>query len=165
MDTQTTQWLGNVGATHDRFTVDPVMLSLPEAEQKRIMALEGAGIGLEGRKLIVQESLKALEKHWKSEGAKDAEAEAPPKPCFPQTGSGRVSPRRCGARVHRLWRPLSGRQERLKLPSRSAPDASQPKEELPIRNDSDNHSFPCKGTIARPATASCIGHSSSVAHR
>jgi hypothetical protein len=82
MDTQTTQWLGNVGATHDRFTVDPVILSLPEAEQKRIMALEGAGIGLEGRRLVVQESLKALEKHWKSEGAKDAEQKLRKNPAF-----------------------------------------------------------------------------------
>jgi hypothetical protein len=36
--------------------------------------MEGAGVVLDGRKLIMAESLKALEKHWRSEGAKDAEA-------------------------------------------------------------------------------------------
>lgn len=73
LDSQTTNWLSNVGATHDRYTLDPVVLSLPEAEQQRILALEGAGIGLDGRKLIVTEALKALEKQWKAEAAKDAE--------------------------------------------------------------------------------------------
>jgi hypothetical protein len=82
MDAQTTNWLSNVGTTHDRFTVDPVVMSLPEAERNRIMALEGAGIGLEGRQLIVAESLKALEKHWKAEGQKDAEAKLRRNPAF-----------------------------------------------------------------------------------
>jgi len=72
-DAQTTTWLSNIGATHDRFTLDPVVLALSDTERNRILALEGAGVGLEGRKLIVTEGLKALEKQWKAEGAKDAE--------------------------------------------------------------------------------------------
>lgn len=82
LEQQTGDILGNIGATHDRFTVDPVVLALPEAERNRIMALEGAGIGLEGRKLIVEEGLKALEKHWKSEGARDAEDKLRRNPAF-----------------------------------------------------------------------------------
>jgi hypothetical protein len=81
-DAQTTNWLSNVGTTHDRFTVDPVVMALPEAERNRIMALEGAGVGLEGRKLIVTEGLKALEKLWKDEGQKDAEDKLRRNPAF-----------------------------------------------------------------------------------
>jgi len=62
-----------VGAEHDRYTLDPLVTQLPEAERQRILALEGAGVGLDGRKLIVTEGLKALEKHWKQEGAAEAE--------------------------------------------------------------------------------------------
>jgi len=82
IDAQNTQWFGNVGATHDRFTVDPVVLALPEAERQRILSLEGAGLGLDGRKLIVVESLKALEKHWKAEGEKAAEGKLRRNPAF-----------------------------------------------------------------------------------
>lgn len=63
-----------IGAHHDKVSIDPIFLALPKADQERISNLEGAGRGLEGRKLVVTESLKALEKHWKAEGAKDAEA-------------------------------------------------------------------------------------------
>jgi len=62
-----------IGAEHDKHTIDPVMQALPKDEQSRILGLEGAGVGLEGRRLLVGEALKALEKHWKAEGAKDAE--------------------------------------------------------------------------------------------
>lgn len=82
IDAQNNQWFGNVGATHDRFTVDPVVMALPDAERQRILALEGAGVGLDGRKLIVQEGLKALEKHWKEEGAKEAETKLRRNPAF-----------------------------------------------------------------------------------
>jgi hypothetical protein len=82
LDQQNGEILGNIGATHDRFTVDPVVLALPQAERNRIMAIEGAGLGLEGRKLIVEEGLKALEKHWKAEGAKDAEDKLRRNPAF-----------------------------------------------------------------------------------
>jgi hypothetical protein len=72
-DEQVNMLLGTIGAEHDRHTIDPVMKVLPEAEQQRIFAIEGAGVGLEGRKLVVSEALKSLEKHWRAEGAKDAE--------------------------------------------------------------------------------------------
>lgn len=81
-DQQTNTWLSDLGATHDRVSIDPLVLSLPKAEQDRILALEGAGIGLEGRKLIVNESLKALEKLWKAEGARDAEDKLRRNPAF-----------------------------------------------------------------------------------
>lgn len=82
IDAQTSTWLGNVGVTHDRFTVDPVVMALPETERNRILSLEGAGVGLDGRKLIVEEGLRALEKHWKAEGAKDAETRLRRNPAF-----------------------------------------------------------------------------------
>lgn len=71
---QLEQFVTNIGSEHDKVTIDQVFLALPQQEQERIGRLEGAGHGLEGRKMVVQESLKALEKHWKAEGARDAEA-------------------------------------------------------------------------------------------
>jgi hypothetical protein len=68
------QLFASVGSEHDKVSIDPMFSRLPESERARILKIEGAGRGLEGRKLIVDESLKALEKHWKAEGAKDAEA-------------------------------------------------------------------------------------------
>lgn len=68
------QFFANIGTAHDRIAIDPLVQRLPEAERNRILAIEGAGAGLEGRKLVVTESLKALEKHWRAEGAKEAEA-------------------------------------------------------------------------------------------
>lgn len=82
LDTGTTAMLGQMGATHDRYTLDPLVQSLPEAEQRRILQIPGAGIGLDGRKLIVEEGLKALEKHWKSEGEKEAEQKLRRNPAF-----------------------------------------------------------------------------------
>jgi hypothetical protein len=70
---QIERFVTDVGSAHDRVTVDPIFNSLPKSEQERILKIEGVGKGLDGRKLVVQESLKALEKHWKAEGAKDAE--------------------------------------------------------------------------------------------
>jgi len=72
----------DLGAEHDKVTVDPVFFALPKAEQERILKLDGAGAGLAGRKLVVSESLKALEKHWKAEGAKDAETRLRRNPAF-----------------------------------------------------------------------------------
>ena len=72
----------DLGSAHDRVTVDPIFLALPKAEQERILKLDGVGRGLDGRKLVVTESLKALEKHWKAEGAKDAEAKLRRNPAF-----------------------------------------------------------------------------------
>jgi len=68
------QFFANVGTAHDRVSIDPLMEALPKAEVERIMKLESAGVGLDGRKLVVKEGLKALEKHWKAEGAREAEA-------------------------------------------------------------------------------------------
>ena len=76
------QFLGNLGAEHDRVSIDPVIELLPKQEQERIMRLEGAGRGLEGRKLVVKEAMKALEKHWKAEGARDAEQKLRRNPAF-----------------------------------------------------------------------------------
>jgi len=68
------QFFLQIGGAHDRAAIDPIVEVLPKAERERIFSLDGAGSGLEGRKLLVTESLKALEKHWKAEGAKDAES-------------------------------------------------------------------------------------------
>jgi hypothetical protein len=67
------QFFGNIGTAHDRVSIDPVVELLPQEERDRILKLDGAGTGLEGRKLVVKESLRALEKHWRAEGAKEAE--------------------------------------------------------------------------------------------
>jgi hypothetical protein len=64
---------GSIGLEHDRVSIDPVVQALPEPERARILGIEGAGKGLDGRKLIVTEALKSMEKHWRAEGAKDAE--------------------------------------------------------------------------------------------
>lgn len=66
-------FLQSVSKEHDSATLDPVMAALPEPERNRILQLEGAGVGLEGRKLIMAEGLKALEKHWKAVGRREAE--------------------------------------------------------------------------------------------
>lgn len=67
------KFFSDIGAHHDRAAIDPIVEALPKAERDRIMKLDGAGVGLDGRKLVVTESLKALEKHWRAEGEKSAE--------------------------------------------------------------------------------------------
>jgi hypothetical protein len=79
---QLVQFFSNVGTEHDRYAIDPVVELLPQADRERIMKMENAGRGLEGRKLVVKESLKALEKQWKAEGAKDAERKLRSNPAF-----------------------------------------------------------------------------------
>jgi hypothetical protein len=79
---QLVQFFSNVGTEHDRYAIDPVVELVPQADRERIMKMENAGRGLEGRKLVVKESLKALEKHWKAEGAKDAERKLRSNPAF-----------------------------------------------------------------------------------
>lgn len=81
-DAQVTGMFTQIGAQHDRITIDPLVEHLPEAERRRILALEGAGAGLDGRKLIVDESLKSLEKHWRTEGEKEAEEKLRKNPAF-----------------------------------------------------------------------------------
>jgi len=67
-------FFATVGLEHDKHSIDPLMEMLPVAERQRIMNLEGAGKGLAGRKLVVTEALKALEKHWKTAGEHEAES-------------------------------------------------------------------------------------------
>src|SRR5262245_42452907 len=52
------QFVVNIGAEHDRVSIDPLFLALPKTEQERIQKLDGAGSGLAGRKLVVDEALK-----------------------------------------------------------------------------------------------------------
>jgi len=79
---QLEQFVTSVGTEHDRVSIDPVVEVLPKEERERILALEGAGRGLDGRRLVVTEALKALEKHWRAEGAKDAETRLRRNPAF-----------------------------------------------------------------------------------
>lgn len=76
------QFFSTIGTAHDRVAIDPLVDVLPQAERDRIMALEGAGVGLEGRKLVVTKALESLQKHWKAEGAKEAEARLRRNPAF-----------------------------------------------------------------------------------
>jgi hypothetical protein len=76
------QFFSRIGSEHDRASIDPVVELLPKAERERIMGIQGAGAGLEGRKLVVKEAMKSLEKHWKAEGAKDAERKLRSNPAF-----------------------------------------------------------------------------------
>jgi ATPase subunit of ABC transporter with duplicated ATPase domains len=79
---QFTSLLGNVSVQHDRVAIDPLVFALDDKERDRIMGLEGAGRGLDGRKLVVTEALKSLEKKWKQEGAREAEAKLRRNPVF-----------------------------------------------------------------------------------
>lgn len=81
-NTQVQSFIGSLATHHDKVSIDPVVELLPEAERKRILAMEGVGSGLEGRKTLVTESLKALEKHWRAEGAKEAESKLRRNPAF-----------------------------------------------------------------------------------
>lgn len=74
--------LHEIGSIHDRSTIDPLLEMLPPAERERILKLDGAGVGLAGRTLIVKEALKALEKSWKGDGGKDAERKLRSNPAF-----------------------------------------------------------------------------------
>jgi len=66
-------FLQGLSGEHDRVAIDPLIERLPQAERERIFKMDGAGQGLKGRKLVVTEAMKALEKHWKAEGEKQAE--------------------------------------------------------------------------------------------
>ena len=74
--------LAGIGQAHDRVTLQPLMDALPKDEQARLMALPGAGVGADGRKLLTDEALKVLEKHWRAEGARDAETKLRRNPAF-----------------------------------------------------------------------------------
>jgi hypothetical protein len=79
---QFNQLLGTVGLHHDRAVMDPIVMSLDDKERDRIMGLPGAGVGLDGRKLVITETLKSLEKRWKAEGAAQAERKLRSNPAF-----------------------------------------------------------------------------------
>jgi hypothetical protein len=79
---QFTELLGTVGTHHDRASIDPIVMSLDEKERNRILALPNMGAGLDGRKALVEESLKSLRKQWKAEGAAEAEARLRKNPSF-----------------------------------------------------------------------------------
>ena len=81
-DAQVTALYAQISATHDRYALDPLVQALPPEEAKRILAMQGAGTGLDGRKLIVEEGLKSLQKHWKEEGQKEAEQKLRRNPAF-----------------------------------------------------------------------------------
>jgi hypothetical protein len=71
-----------VSQQHDANTLDVLVAALPENERERIFKIDGAGVGLEGRRLIVDEGLKALQRHWKAEGQREAEQKLREDPIF-----------------------------------------------------------------------------------
>lgn len=75
-------FIHNVQQQHDAATLDVVMGALPKPEQDRILKIEGAGVGIEGRKLIISEALRALEKRWRAEGRQAAESGLREDPIF-----------------------------------------------------------------------------------
>ena len=75
-------WFQGLSSEHDRVAIDPLIETLPQAERERILKMEGAGQGLKGRKLVVTEAMKSLEKHWKAEGEKQAERKLRSNPAF-----------------------------------------------------------------------------------
>lgn len=66
----------------DGYTTDVIRDALPEADRARILGEVGNLPPLEGRAHVVREGLKALEKHWKAQGAREAEARLRKNPAF-----------------------------------------------------------------------------------
>lgn len=79
---QLDQAIDNIARFHDSLTLEPLMSTLEPEEQERLMKLPGAGLGADGRKLLTTEAIKSLEKHWKAEGAREAEAKLRRDPVF-----------------------------------------------------------------------------------
>lgn len=75
-------FLTGVGSEHDRVSIDPVMDLVSKEERDRILKIEGAGRGLAGRKLVVSEALKSLERQWKAAGEREAESRLRRNPAF-----------------------------------------------------------------------------------
>ena len=73
-ETQIAELFQSIGQIHDSVTLVPLMEMLEPAEREKVLALPGAGTGTDGRKLLTVEALKTLEKRWKAEGAREAEA-------------------------------------------------------------------------------------------
>lgn len=74
--------LSDIGKQHDSVTLDVLIEALPEPERDRIFKIEGAGVGLEGRRLIVTETLKALEKHYRGRAEADVREKLRKDPVF-----------------------------------------------------------------------------------
>lgn len=66
----------------DRTVLDPLFQALPAKVQSEILAETNHLTGLESRMANAKAALKALEKHWKAEGAKDAEKSLRANPAF-----------------------------------------------------------------------------------
>jgi len=81
-ETQLNDLLQGFAQAHDKVTLIPLLDTLPEPERNRVLALPGAGQGAEGRELITREAMKSLEKHWRDQGAKDAEQKLRRNPSF-----------------------------------------------------------------------------------
>jgi hypothetical protein len=74
--------LGHVGKQHDAVSIDPIINALPEPERRRILDLPTAGQGLPGRKLVVDEALKAYSRQEYERGYRDAQAKLRKDPVF-----------------------------------------------------------------------------------
>jgi hypothetical protein len=83
-NTQVQQFVTSIGLEYDRVAIDPIIEVLPKAERERVLgaAARDAANGLEHRRMVVGEAMKALEKHWRAEGAKDAEDRLRKNPAF-----------------------------------------------------------------------------------
>lgn len=79
---QLDQAIDNIARFHDSLVLEPLVNTLDPAERERLMKLPGAGVGADGRKLLATEALKSLEKHWRAEGAREAEAKLRRNPAF-----------------------------------------------------------------------------------
>lgn len=81
-ETQVNEVMQGIAQIHDSVTLVPMLEILEPAEKERLLQLPGAGLGVDGRKLLTVETLKSLEKHWRAEGAKEAEAKLRRSPTF-----------------------------------------------------------------------------------
>lgn len=75
-------FFADIGTQHDRVAIDPIMELLPPDERERIMKLDGAGQGLQGRNLVVREALKSLQKVAHAQAEREAETKLRRNPAF-----------------------------------------------------------------------------------
>ena len=81
-DGRVNEVMQGIAQVHDSVTLVPMLEILEPAEKERLLQIPGAGIGVDGRKLLTVETLKSLEKHWRAEGAKEAEMKLRRNPTF-----------------------------------------------------------------------------------
>jgi hypothetical protein len=81
-DAQVNEVMQGIARIHDSVTLIPMLEILEPAEKERLLQLPGAGEGVDGRRLLTVETLKALEKHWKAQGEREAEAKLRRNPTF-----------------------------------------------------------------------------------